>query len=131
MEDLLVEAQKPAPRPQPEPVIEQGVNNVKMLGNNFNFSVALNYIKQGHWVTREGWNGNAMFISIMIPDPEGKNRVSFEHPNHGKATGLFQFPYIFMKTAQNTMVPWVASHTDLLAGDWRLFTSNTGVIING
>jgi hypothetical protein len=29
-------------------------------------------------------------------------------------------PYIFMKTVQGDLVPWLASQTDLLAEDWSV-----------
>ena len=29
-------------------------------------------------------------------------------------------PYITMKTADNAIVPWLASQTDLLAEDWEI-----------
>jgi hypothetical protein len=43
-----------------------------------------------------------MFIKLQVPDDHSK-------------MGL---PYIFIKTVQGARVPWVASHTDLLADDW-------------
>jgi hypothetical protein len=27
-------------------------------------------------------------------------------------------PYIYMRTAQGDLVPWLASQTDILASDW-------------
>jgi hypothetical protein len=67
------------------------------------FSKALKIIKRGGVVTREGWNGKGMWIGLM-PTDAGKDMTR---------------PYIFMKTADNGLVPWVASQTDLLAEDWR------------
>jgi hypothetical protein len=29
-------------------------------------------------------------------------------------------PYIFMKTADDKLVPWLASQTDLLSDDWEV-----------
>jgi hypothetical protein len=29
-------------------------------------------------------------------------------------------PYIYMKTAQDDLVPWLASQTDVLAEDWGI-----------
>lgn len=69
-----------------------------------NFSDALQDIKKGLAVCREGWNGKGMWIALQMPDPESKMTL----------------PYIFMRTADRQLVPWLASQTDILADDWRL-----------
>ena len=51
---------------------------------------------------RAGWNGKNMYIELQVPD------------EHSKMT----LPYIYMKTAQGDLVPWLASQTDMLADDW-------------
>jgi hypothetical protein len=35
-------------------------------------------------------------------------------------------PYIYMRTAQGDLVPWLASQTDMLAEDWRFASLPTG-----
>jgi hypothetical protein len=67
------------------------------------FGQVLNGLKIGENFTREGWNGKGMSISLQIPD------------SHSKMSR----PYIYMKTVDGDLVPWVASQTDLLAEDWR------------
>jgi hypothetical protein len=56
-------------------------------------------------VCRAGWNGKGMWITIQFPDL------------HSKMT----LPYIYMKTADDNLVPWLASQTDILANDWEIF----------
>lgn len=68
-----------------------------------NFSYALNYVKQGKRVRREGWNGKGMWIEIQYPTAYSKMTL----------------PYIYMYTADKNLVPWLASQTDLLAEDWE------------
>lgn len=68
-----------------------------------NFGEALEELKQGDRVCRAGWNGKGMWIQLQTPDANSK----------------MSLPYIYMKTADNQLVPWVASHTDLLANDWK------------
>lgn len=51
---------------------------------------------------REGWNGKGMYISLQIPDENSK----------------MTRPYLYLKTAQGTIVPWCPSQTDLLMDDW-------------
>ena len=71
---------------------------------NMSFSSALAMLKDGYRVTRKGWNGKDMWLALQEPD------------EHSKMT----LPYIYMCTVQGDFVPWLASHTDLLADDWRI-----------
>lgn len=67
-----------------------------------NFGGAIEALKMGRKVSREGWNGNGMWLQLQVPDA------------HSKMT----LPYIYMKTAQGDLVPWLASQTDMLSEDW-------------
>ena len=69
-----------------------------------NFGSALEALKAGMRVARSGWNGKGMWLELQTPD------------THSKMT----LPYIFMKTADSHLVPWLASQTDMLADDWEL-----------
>lgn len=69
------------------------------------FGGALLNLRAGNRVTRGGWNGKGMFIELVNNDGQMYK--------DGK-----MLPYIVMKTAQGEYVPWLASQTDLLAGDW-------------
>lgn len=55
-------------------------------------------------VARSGWNGKGMWLSLQRPDTNSKMTL----------------PYIYMKTADEHKVPWLASQTDLLADDWNV-----------
>lgn len=85
------------------------------------FSRALMYLKEGEKLQRSGWNGKGMFIYYVPANsyPAGNNTL-------GTMKGIFpddMVPYrdyIAMKTAQNDVVPWVASQTDILAEDWEI-----------
>lgn len=66
------------------------------------FSQALREMKIGCRVHRSGWNGKGMWIALQTPDKGSKMTL----------------PYIYMKTAQGDLVPWLASQTDILADDW-------------
>lgn len=70
--------------------------------SEFSFSKALDLLKAGHRVARKGWNGKGMWLELQRPD------------THSKMT----LPYIYMKTADDNVVPWLASQTDMLAEDW-------------
>lgn len=67
-----------------------------------NFGEALELLKIGSHVTRVGWNGPDQFLKLQKPDENSKMTL----------------PYIYIRTVQNDLVPWLASQTDLLSNDW-------------
>ena len=83
-----------------------------------NFSKALDLIKEGKRVQREGWNGKGMFLFLV----EGGSFIVNHEPLLsilGADTTATYCPRIDMKTADEKIVPWLASQTDLLADDWQ------------
>ena len=66
------------------------------------FGDAVRYLKLGKHVARHGWNGKGMWIALQRPDLNSK----------------MSLPYIYMKTVDDRLVPWLASQTDMLADDW-------------
>lgn len=84
-------------------------------GNSF--STALNQLKMGCKVAREGWNGKGMFLFLV----NGSNFTVNRPPLLGiypEGTPISYRPHIDMRTAQGDVVPWVASQSDLLSEDW-------------
>lgn len=80
---------------------------------NLSFSVALEALKQGKLISRDGWNGKGMFIYLRGYSP----RVEEVVPS--MEDSLLLLPYICMKTADNKCLHgWLASQTDLLSDDW-------------
>jgi len=78
-----------------------------------NFGEAIHELKEGRKVAREGWNGKGIFIELQAPDANSK----------------MTSPYIYIdttvlqtenKSALKSLVPWLASQTDMLAEDWCL-----------
>lgn len=83
------------------------------------FSEALEELKCGEKVAREGWNGKGIYIKLQKPD------------EHSKMT----LPYIYIVTnglktdnpkAPKGVVPWLASQTDLLSNDWYVVSDGEG-----
>ena len=68
------------------------------------FGDALRALKQGKRLSRTGWNGKGLWLELQVPDAGSKMTL----------------PYIYMKTAQDDLVPWLASQTDVLAEDWGI-----------
>ena len=87
------------------------------LLKTFDFSEALQYLKQGCCVAREGWNGKGMFIYLVLGSTFIVNRAPL-NAIFEPGTVIDYHPHIDMKTAQGQCVPWLASQTDMLAEDW-------------
>ena len=68
------------------------------------FEAALYALKQGHRVTRRGWNAGGQWVAMQRPDKHSK----------------MSLPYLYIKTAQADQVPWHASQSDILAHDWAI-----------
>jgi len=67
-----------------------------------NFGEAISAMRAGEKVGRTGWNGKNMWLALQKPDAQSKMTL----------------PYIYMRTAQGDLVPWLASQTDMLSADW-------------
>lgn len=87
-------------------------------GDEFDFGSAIHLLKTGKTVARKGWNGKNMYLIII----QGSNDIAKLHGyGFGEALGEPAFSdAIFLKTADNKIVPWTISQSDALATDWRL-----------
>jgi len=84
---------------------------------------AVQEMMNGYKVERKGWNGKGMFL-YYVP----ANKYPADRNTLKTMEGVFKDDmvpygaYIAMKTAQDNVVPWLASQTDLLATDWQVVT---------
>jgi hypothetical protein len=67
-----------------------------------NFGGALECLKRGMKVQREGWVDT--YLALQIPD------------EHSKMTS----PYIYLNVMEESNVPWSPRQSDMLAEDWNL-----------
>ena len=70
-----------------------------------NFGEALEALKAGKKVAREGWNGKDLRVSMQTPDERSKMTL----------------PYLYIAYPDGRKCPWHASQTDILASDWSAF----------
>ncbi len=68
-----------------------------------NFGQALEELKKGNKVARNGWNGKGMWLDLQIVDENSKM-------GHN---------YIYMKGADNKFFPWTPNTLDVMAEDWQ------------
>lgn len=91
------------------------------------FGKALEALKNGKKVAREGWNGKGMYLYLVHGTTVDKENLRNEASRiltddemamHG--TGVAEFlPHIDMRTANGDIcVGWLASQTDMLSEDW-------------
>lgn len=83
------------------------------------FGHAVMALQAGHTVARAGWNGKNMFLFYVPSKAEYgsynkhqaiRDRFGNDYVEHRA--------YIMMLTAQNDVVPWNATQSDILAHDW-------------
>jgi len=86
---------------------------------NLSFGEALEYIKDGYLVQRSGWNGKGMFVFLVNGSRFEVNRPPLNNI-YEEGTVIEYSPHIDMKTADGSIVPWLASQTDVLAEDWEV-----------
>jgi hypothetical protein len=66
---------------------------------------AVRRLQSGDRVARAGWNGKDQYLELQVPDKDSKMTL----------------PYVFIRTVQGDLVPWLCSQTDLLANDWEIY----------
>lgn len=98
-----------------------------MSGPGMTFGVALEALKDGHRITRQGWSGKGMWL--MYVDGTGGVDLLPGTPYHTALTkgdrtrsvSVSIKGHIDMMCADGQMQPgWLASQSDMLAHDWEL-----------
>lgn len=84
-----------------------------------NIGAAIVALKLGEKVARQGWNGKGMFL-YYVPAGDYPARTAAAKEYWGEGALVPYQPYVAMKTAQETVVPWLCSQSDLLSEDWEV-----------
>lgn len=93
---------------------------VETATNNLSFGDAAELLKQGKKVCRAGWNGKGMWLFVVQGDAV-KSAINERYGNPDEPEyALDVLDAIYMKTADNKLVPWLASQTDVLSKDWQI-----------
>lgn len=104
---------------------------------NLNFGEALQIMKNGGVVAREGWNGKDMYVHInrgSIPADKTGNespafcrRIRMKLFEVSESTTMIRLPNFNMKTADNCILTgWIPTQTDLLSEDWYVILDTKG-----
>jgi hypothetical protein len=86
--------------------------------NGMTFGQAIEALKNGHRVARSGWNGKSMFLYYVSEGNYPAKMPSIK--GFFPSDNIPYVAYVAMKTAQNNVVPWLASQTDILSEDWYI-----------
>lgn len=81
------------------------------------FGLAVEAVKKGKKIARAGWNGKGMFL-FLVPGSTFKVNRAPLLGIYPEGTEINYHAHIDMKTVDGTIVPWLASQTDVLADDW-------------
>lgn len=103
----------------PKDVFERSYRQPKRM----TFGMALECLKIGRHVQREGWNGKGMFVFMQKGYPDGipANKNTSEALGIEEGTEIKVTPYLMMRAADGTLVTgWLASQTDMLSEDWEV-----------
>ena len=116
-DDMLITGVKGEIYPCKRDIFAATYEAAEALGTGLTFGQAIEAMKKGQRVARAGWNGKGMFLFLV---PGSTFQVS-RPPLLGiypEGTTVNYCPHIDMKTADDKVVPWLASQTDMLADDW-------------
>ena len=99
----------------PEEVFDRAYRSTDRM----TFGDALVMLKQGKRVCREGWNGKGMWLKLVGAAEYGIAPGLLDHEQENPCNPDL-LPWIGMKTADGSFVPWLASQTDVLSEDWMV-----------
>lgn len=96
------------------------------MTENLNFGQAIEALKQGKRVARQGWNGKGLFIFMQVPAeihedvvPKMQSLPDSVKDEFGKRGGSIRYKnQLAMVYPDNTIYGWVASPSDVLEEDW-------------
>lgn len=105
-------------------VVDLTLEEMKEQQAEFDFGMAISFLKEGERVARKGWNGKGMFIYLVngntIPKSNLRNEAALQISDSPVDTVKIN-SHIDMKAADGSIViGWLASQTDMLAEDWVL-----------
>jgi hypothetical protein len=100
---------------------------------NQNFGQAIEALKQGKRVARQGWNGKGLFVFMQVPSQIGKDIVPkiqslpqtvkdefqrrFESPSE-QIDAIYYDNQLALVNTSNLITGWSPSTSDALAEDW-------------
>jgi len=102
----------------PKEVFEEAYRRI----DNLTFGLAIEALKKGCKVARQGWNGKGMFVVYQKGYPQGISCNKQTAVAWGMNEGdLFRCePYLQIRMVNGSHAMWVPSINDCLAEDWMV-----------
>lgn len=93
----------------------------KEISELMDFGQAINAMKRGYKMQREGWNGKNMFVLYQKGYPDGipANKQTAEAYDIREGDLFKVQPYLQMRCVDGSHQMWLASQSDMLATDWK------------
>lgn len=85
--------------------------------DNLTFGLAVEAVKKGFKIARNGWNGKGMFV-YYVAGGEYATQMEAAKKEFGKS--CIYNPYLAIKNVNGTVSTWVPSINDVLAEDWKI-----------
>ena len=99
-----------------EEVNIERLDDVKVATLVFDFGKAMQYLKRGKKVQREGWNGKNQYIELATS-------ISYKNSNdeiiNAEHDAIGNKAIAFVGTS-GVQIGWLASQADMLAEDWKI-----------
>lgn len=95
---------------------------VKIISGGNDFSMALNYVRNGSKITRASWKNTDMFVVYQKGYPEGipSNKQTAEAWGIKEGDKFICNPYLQIQNADGSHSMWTPSTDDILANDWQV-----------
>ena len=101
-----------------EEIYEEIYEEIQPAHDGFFFGEALRRLALGDCVQRRGWNGKGMHLFLVDGDAVSQALYNYLDDPDNTKNNTSVHDAIYMLTADNQLVPWLASQSDLLAQDW-------------
>jgi hypothetical protein len=89
------------------------------MNENLNFGQAIEALKEGKRVARQGWNGKGLAVKLQVPDENSKMTLPYIYMEYPSTPASESAPTNHI----NARVPWLASQTDILTEDWVILNN--------
>lgn len=86
---------------------------------DLSFGMALDALKGGACIAREGWNGKGMFV-YMVPANAYPAQTGAAKAHFGENAMVRYNAYMAIKNPNETVSMWAPSGSDALAEDWMI-----------
>lgn len=81
------------------------------------FGEALENVKEGKRISRQGWNGKEQYVELATHVSYRNSKDEIINPQHDAFAGSIALAFVGTSGIQ---IGWLASQADMLANDWRV-----------